>query len=61
MQGWVYLVCLFTYWGGIPAKWLSPIPVLIINQAERKFIHATNNITAMAKPPTVQLVQQLVP
>jgi len=47
MQGWVDLVGLVIYRGGIPAQRWSSIPVLTGFKVEYNFIHATNDATAM--------------
>jgi len=43
MRGWVDLVGLVTYRGGIPTRRRSPIPVLVLSN----FVHATNDATSM--------------
>jgi len=58
MQGWVDLVGLVTYWGGIPAWRRSPIPVLTGPNVEQ--LHSCDKqCYSYAKPPLPQ--GQIVP
>jgi len=51
MQGWVDLVGLVTYWGGIPARRRSPIPALTGLNVER-LRSCDERRYHTAKPPT---------
>ena len=48
MQGWVYLVGLVTYRGGIPDWRRSPIPVLTGPNVEQ-LVHATNDTLTLSR------------